>query len=55
MNSSVSGSKHIAKNYILESVGVDMIAYCEKLIHVLEFDDFERGHNGAIRLLPGEV
>jgi hypothetical protein len=48
--SPVSGSRHIARNYIPESVGVDMIAYCEKLISVLEFDDLERAHDEAIRL-----
>ncbi|NJM98455.1 MAG: hypothetical protein HC800_15975 [Phormidesmis sp. RL_2_1] len=46
----VSGSRHIARNYIPESVGVDMVAYCEKLISVLEFDDLERAHDEAIRL-----
>ena len=25
----VSGSRHIARNYIPESLGVDMVAYCE--------------------------
>lgn len=46
----VSGSRHIARNYIPESLGVDMVAYCEKLISVLELDDLERAHNEAIRL-----
>jgi hypothetical protein len=46
----VSGSKHVARNYIPESIGVDMVAYCEKLISVLEFDDLERAHDEAIRL-----
>jgi hypothetical protein len=36
--------------YIPEFVGVDMVAYCEKLISVLEFDDLEHAHDEAIRL-----
>jgi len=46
----VSGSRHIARNYIPESLGVDMVAYCEKLVSVLEMDDLERAHDEAIRL-----
>lgn len=46
----VSGSKHIARNYIPESVGIDMVAYCEKLVGILDLDDLERAHDEAIRL-----
>jgi len=46
----VSGSRHIARNYIPESLGVDMVAYCEKLISILELDDLKRAHDEAIRL-----
>lgn len=46
----VSGSKAIARNYIPESVGLEMVAYCEKLVSVLELDDLERAHDEAIRL-----
>ena len=28
----VSGSKAIARNYIPESIGLEMVAYCEKLV-----------------------
>ena len=46
----VSGSRHVARNYIPESVGVDMVTYCEKMVAVMDFDDLERAHDEAIRL-----
>lgn len=46
----VSGSKAIARNYIPESIGIEMVAYCEKLVSVLELEDLEKTHDEAIRL-----
>ena len=46
----VSGSSHIARNYIPEADGLDMVAYCERLVGFLDFDDLERAHDEAIRL-----
>jgi hypothetical protein len=46
----MSGSKHVARNYIPESVGLEMLRYCEKMVSVMEFDDLERAHDEAIRL-----
>lgn len=46
----VSGSKHIARNYIPESIGLEMVRYCEKMVSVMEFDDLESAHDEAIRL-----
>ncbi|MEO0374162.1 MAG: hypothetical protein AAF329_05930, partial [Cyanobacteria bacterium P01_A01_bin.17] len=45
----VSGSRRVARNYIPESVGLDMVAYCEKLVSVLDFDDLEQAHDIAIQ------
>ncbi|MEO1352327.1 MAG: hypothetical protein AAFW84_26610 [Cyanobacteria bacterium J06635_15] len=46
----VSGSKAVARNYIPESVGLEMVAYCEKLVSIYELDDLERAHDEAIRM-----
>lgn len=46
----VSGSKAVARNYIPESVGLEMVAYCEKLVSVFDLDDLERTHDEAIRM-----
>jgi hypothetical protein len=46
----VSGSRHVARNYIPETVGLEMVEYCEKLIAVFELDDLEQAHDEAIRL-----
>ncbi|NJM98034.1 MAG: hypothetical protein HC800_13565 [Phormidesmis sp. RL_2_1] len=46
----MSGSKHIARNYIPESVGLEMVRFCEKMVAVMELDDLERAHDEAIRL-----
>ena len=46
----VSGSNHIARNYIPESIGLEMVRYCEKMVSVMEFDDLETAHDEAIRL-----
>ena len=46
----VSGSRHIARNYIPETVGLEMVEYCEKLVSVFELDDLEEAHDDAIRM-----
>lgn len=46
----MSGSKNIARNYIPESVGLEMVKFCEKMVAVMELDDLERAHDEAIRL-----
>ncbi|NJM97785.1 MAG: hypothetical protein HC800_12075 [Phormidesmis sp. RL_2_1] len=46
----MSGSKHIARNYIPESVGLEMVRFCEKMVAVMELEDLERAHDEAIRL-----
>ncbi|MEM8810410.1 MAG: hypothetical protein AAGF01_30730 [Cyanobacteria bacterium P01_G01_bin.38] len=48
--SPVSGSRHVARNYIPESVGLEMVAYCERLVAVFDLDDLERAHDEAIRM-----
>ena len=40
----------MARNYIPEFVGLEMVAYCEKLVSVLELEDLEQAHDEAIRL-----
>ncbi|MEM8805368.1 MAG: hypothetical protein AAGF01_04985 [Cyanobacteria bacterium P01_G01_bin.38] len=46
----VSGSRQIARNYIPESVGLEMVGYCERLVSILDLDSLERAHDEAIRL-----
>lgn len=46
----MSGSKHVARNYIPESVGLEMVRFCEKMVAAMELDDLERAHDEAIRL-----
>ena len=46
----ISGSRHIARNYIPETVGLEMVEYCEKLVSVFELDDLEEAHDEAIRM-----
>jgi len=46
----MSGSKHVARNYIPESVGLEMVKFCEKMVAVMELEDLERAHDEAIRL-----
>ena len=46
----ISGSKHVARNYIPETVGLEMVEYCEKLVSVFELDNLEESHDDAIRM-----
>ena len=46
----VHGSGRIARNYIPESVGLEAVAYCEKMVALLDLDDIQQAHDEAIRL-----
>lgn len=46
----VSGSSRVARNYIPEAVGLEAVAYCEKMVALLDLDDIEQAHDEAIRL-----
>ena len=46
----ISGSRHVASNYIPESLGLEMGEYCEKLVTVLDLETIERSHDEAIRM-----
>ena len=46
----VSGSKQVARNYIPESTGLEMVEYCEKLVAVFGLEDIEQSHDEAIRM-----
>ncbi|PZO36915.1 MAG: hypothetical protein DCF17_16620 [Shackletoniella antarctica] len=46
----VHGDSRIARNYVPESVGLEAIAYCEKMVGLLDLDDIEQAHDEAIRL-----
>lgn len=48
--SPVKGSSRIARNYIPESVGLEAVAYCEKMVALLDFDDVQEAHDAAIQL-----
>jgi len=47
--SPVSGSSRIARNYIPQSVGIEAVAYCEKMVAQLDLDDIEQAHDLAIQ------
>lgn len=46
----VHGSGRIARNYIPQAVGLEAVAYCEKIVAQLDLDDIELAHDEAIRL-----
>ncbi len=46
----VSGSARIARNYIPQAIGLDAVAYCEKMVSQLDLDDLYQAHDEAIRL-----
>ena len=48
--SPVSGSAKVARNYIPESVGLEAVAYCEKLVAALDMASIHEAHDEAIRL-----
>jgi len=45
----VHGSGRIARNYIPESVGLEAVAYCEKMVALLDLDDIQQAHDLAIQ------
>jgi hypothetical protein len=45
----VHGDARIARNYVPESVGLEAIAYCEKMVGLLDLDDIEQAHDLAIQ------
>ena len=45
----VSGSGRIARNYIPQAVGLEAVAYCEKMVAQLDLDDIEQAHDLAIQ------
>ena len=56
----VDGSKHIGRNYVPESVGLEAIAYCEQLVVDLFHRDLQQAHDDAIsftqkRFFNGEL
>ena len=46
----VSGSSRIARNYIPKEDGLAAVAYCEKMVTQLDFDDMNDAHDTAIAL-----
>ncbi|MEM9008751.1 MAG: hypothetical protein AAGE59_35225, partial [Cyanobacteria bacterium P01_F01_bin.86] len=40
----VSGSSRIARNYIPQAVGLEAVAYCEKMVAQLDLEDIEQAH-----------
>ena len=47
--SPVSGSKRVARNYIPQVIGLEAVAYCEKMIAQLDLDDIQQGHDLALQ------
>jgi hypothetical protein len=45
----VSGSSRIARNYIPQAVGLEAVAYCEKMVAQLDLDDIEQAHDLALQ------
>ncbi|TVQ07437.1 MAG: hypothetical protein EA368_14255 [Leptolyngbya sp. DLM2.Bin27] len=45
----VHGDARIARNYVPESVGLEAIAYCEKMVGFLDLDDIQQAHDLAIQ------
>jgi len=45
----VSGNSRIARNYIPQAVGLEAVAYCERMVAQLDLDDIEQAHDLAIQ------
>lgn len=45
----VHGSSRIARNYIPQAVGLEAVAYCEKMVAQLDLEDIEQAHDLAIQ------
>lgn len=46
----MDGSKHIARNYIPEALGLDAVRYCEDMAVRMFIDDLTEAHDSAISL-----
>ena len=46
----VSGNPKIARNYIPQAIGIEAVAYCEKMVAQVDFDDLYAANDEAIRL-----
>lgn len=46
----VSGSARIARNYIPQAIGLEAVAYCEKMVSQIDLPDLYNAHDEAIRL-----
>lgn len=49
LESPVSVSSRIARNYIPEAVSLEAVAYCEKMVAQLDLDDLQQAHDLAIQ------
>lgn len=45
-----AGRKNIARNHIPESIGLEAVAYCEKLVVSLDLKEIMESHKEAIQL-----
>lgn len=45
-----AGSKNIARNHIPKDVGLKAVAYCEKLVVILDYEDLKETHKAAIKI-----
>ena len=45
-----AGRKKIARNHIPESIGLEAVAYCEKLVVSLDLEEIMESHKEAIAL-----
>lgn len=43
-----AGSKNIARNHIPKDIGLKAVAYCERLVVMLDYDDLKETHKAAI-------
>lgn len=46
----IAGDRRIARNYIPQAIGLEAVAYCEKMVSQLDLDDLYEAHEEAIRL-----
>jgi hypothetical protein len=45
----IHGDARIARNYVPESVGLEAIAYCEKMVGLLDLDDNQQAMTWPFR------
>jgi hypothetical protein len=46
----IAGSRRIARNYNRQAIGLEAVAYCEKMVSHLDLDDLYEAHEEAIGL-----